>query len=102
MTLACLDISSKKRCIYRLFIYHFKAHTVSNKLVLKISAQKKGGKSYDSDKYVFKFFCGLRYSPPLNDEETDLQIPSPNGRILATHVTYMVNSCQRKIAGVIL
>ena len=65
MTLACLDISSKKRCLYRLFIYHFKAHTISNKLVLKISAQKKGGKSYDSYKYVFKFFCGLRYSPPL-------------------------------------
>ena len=65
MTLACLDISSKKRCLYRLFIYHFKAHTISNKLVLKISAQKKGGKSYDSYKYVFKFFCGLRYSPPV-------------------------------------
>ena len=61
MTLACLDISSKKRCLYRLFIYHFKAHTISNKLVLKISAQKKGGKSYDSYKYVFKFFCGLRF-----------------------------------------
>ena len=28
-----LDISSKKRCLYRLFIYHFKAHTISNKLV---------------------------------------------------------------------
>ena len=33
MTLACLDISSKKMCLYRLFIYHFKAHTISNKLV---------------------------------------------------------------------
>ena len=31
--LACFDISSKKRCLYRLFIYHFKAHTISNKLV---------------------------------------------------------------------
>ena len=28
-----LDISSKKMCLYRLFIYHFKAHTISNKLV---------------------------------------------------------------------
>ncbi len=33
VTLACFDISSKKRCLYRLFIYHFKAHTISNKLV---------------------------------------------------------------------
>ena len=33
VTLACLDISSKKKCLYRLFIYHFKAHTISNKLV---------------------------------------------------------------------
>ncbi len=28
-----LDISSKKMCLYRLFIYHFKAHTIRNKLV---------------------------------------------------------------------
>ena len=48
VTLACFDISSKKRCLYRLCTYHFKAHTISNKLVLKISAQKKGKKSYDS------------------------------------------------------
>ena len=33
VTLACLDISSKKKCLYRLLIYHFKAHTISNKLV---------------------------------------------------------------------
>ena len=33
VTLACFDISSKKRCLYRLFIYHFKANTISNKLV---------------------------------------------------------------------
>ena len=33
VTLACLDISFKKMCLYRLFIYHFKAHTISNKLV---------------------------------------------------------------------
>ena len=37
------------------FTYHRKAHTISNKLVSKESAQKKGGKSYDSYKYVFKF-----------------------------------------------
>ena len=55
MTLACLDISSKKRCLYRLFIYHFKAHTISNKLVSKVFAQKKGEKSYDSYKYVLQF-----------------------------------------------
>ena len=55
MTLACLGISSKKRCLHRLFIYHFKAHTISNKLVSKVFAQKKGEKSYDSYKYVFQF-----------------------------------------------
>ena len=36
-------------------MYHLKAHTISNKLVSKVSAQKKGEKSYDSYKYVFKF-----------------------------------------------
>ena len=50
-------ISSKIRCLYRRFIYLFKAHTISNKLVSKLFAQKKGGKSYDSYKYVFKFWC---------------------------------------------
>ena len=44
MTLACLDISFKKRCLYRLFTYQLKAHTISNKLVSKVFAQKKGGK----------------------------------------------------------
>ena len=48
--LAFLDVSSKKRCLYRLFTYHLKAHTISNKLVSKVSAQKKGGESYDSYK----------------------------------------------------
>ena len=42
VSLAFLHISSKKR----LFIYHFKAHTISNKLVTKGFAQKKGKKSY--------------------------------------------------------
>ena len=55
VTLAWLDISSKKRCLQRLFISHFKAHTISNKLVSKVFAQKQGGKSYDSYKYVFQF-----------------------------------------------
>ena len=36
MTLACLDISSKKRCLWRLFTYHLKAHTISNKLVSNV------------------------------------------------------------------
>ena len=49
-------ISSKKRCLYRLFIYHFKAHTISNKLISKIFAQKEEEKRYDSYKYVFKFW----------------------------------------------
>ena len=40
---------------YRHCTYHLKAHTISNKLVIKVSAQKKVGESYDSYKYVFKF-----------------------------------------------
>ena len=44
-------------------MYHFKAHTISNKLVSKVSAQKKGGKSYDSSNMCSNF-CGLRSSPP--------------------------------------
>ncbi len=32
----------------RLVTYHLKAHTTINKLVSKVSAQKKGKKSYDS------------------------------------------------------
>ena len=53
--LACLDISSKKRCQLRYFTYHLKAHTISNEIVLKVSAQKKEEKGYGSYKYVFKF-----------------------------------------------
>ena len=44
VTLACLAISSKKKCLQRLFTYHLKAHTISNKLVIEVSAQKKRGK----------------------------------------------------------
>ena len=32
--------------------YHLKAHTISNKLVSKVFAQKKGGKSYDNSNIV--------------------------------------------------
>ena len=46
------------------FTYHFKAHTISNKLVSKVFAQKKGGKSYDSYKYVFPISLVFRYSLP--------------------------------------
>ena len=44
-------------------MYHLKAHTISNKLVLKVFALKKGGKSYDSYKYLLKFRW-FRYPPP--------------------------------------
>ena len=45
----------KEKVLIKTFTYHLKAHTISNKLVSKVSAQKKGEKSYDSYKYVFKF-----------------------------------------------
>ena len=63
--LACLDISSKKRCLQDLFTYHLKAHTISNKLVSKVFALKNGKKSYDSYKYVFKFRW-FQVQSPLN------------------------------------
>ena len=50
-----------RKCAYRDFLH--KAHTISNKLVPKVSAQKKGGKSYDSYKYVFKFRWFQALSP---------------------------------------
>ena len=46
------------------FYIHLKAHTISNKLVSKISAQKKGRKSYDSYN-VFKF-QRFEVESPLN------------------------------------
>ena len=46
-----------------LHIVLIKAYTIGNKLISKVSAQKKGEKSYDSYKYVFKF-GGFRCSPP--------------------------------------
>ena len=54
MTLSFLHVSSKKSCLWRHFTYHLKAHTISNKLITKVSAQKKG-ESYDSYKYLFRF-----------------------------------------------
>ena len=81
MTLACLDISSKKSCLYRLFIYHFKAHTISNKLVLKISAQKKGKKSYDSSNMCSNFFVVSGIVPLVGYFTAPLSflVDGPNG-----------------------
>ena len=60
--LLCVGLPQIRKCHFfrkgayiDFFIYHFKAHTISNKLISKIFAQKKGEKSYDSYKYVFKF-----------------------------------------------
>ena len=78
MTLACLDISSKKKCLYRLFIYHFKAHTISNKLVSKVFVQKKGEKSYDSYKYVLQFRW-FQVGSPLKMENMLRQEVMPRG-----------------------
>ena len=38
----------------------------------------------------------------VNDEENGCRFEVQKGRTLDTHVTYMVNSCQGKVAGVIL
>ena len=46
------------------FTYHLKAHTISNKLISKVFAQKGVEKSYDSYKYVFKFRWFQVASPP--------------------------------------
>ena len=40
------------------------SHTISNKLVSKVFAQKKGEKSYDSSN-MCSDFCGFRYGPSL-------------------------------------
>ena len=52
VALACLDISSKKRCQWRFFTYHLKAHIISNKLVSKVFVQNKGEKVMSSQKCV--------------------------------------------------
>ncbi len=59
------DVFSKKRCI-RYFAYHLKVHTISNKLVLKGSAKKKGEKCYDSYNMCSNF-SGFRCSFPLKE-----------------------------------
>ena len=65
MTLVCLDVSSKKRCLKRHFTYHLKAHTRSNKLVLKVSAQKKGGGEVMTATNMCSNFGSKWLSPPL-------------------------------------
>ena len=40
----------RKGAYMRLFTYHLKAHTISNKLVSNVSAQMKEGESYYSYK----------------------------------------------------
>ena len=47
------------------FTYHLKAHTLSNKLVSIVFAQKKGGTSYDSSN-MCSDFGRFRSGPPLN------------------------------------
>ena len=39
---------------YRDISFHLKAHTISNKLVSKVSAQKKGEKVMAATNYVFE------------------------------------------------
>ena len=41
------------------------AHTISNKLVIKVSAKKKGGKSYDSYKLCVQISEVSGVVPPL-------------------------------------
>ena len=65
MTLASLDVSSKKRWLYRHFTYHLKAHTISNKLVSKVSVQKKGGKVMTATNMCSNF--GSKWSGPPMD-----------------------------------
>ena len=39
-----------------MYTFHISSsHTITNKLILKVLVQKKGKKSYESYKYVFKF-----------------------------------------------
>ena len=44
------------------FTYHFKAYTISNKIVSKVSVQKKGEKSYEAAN-ICSNFGGIRCSP---------------------------------------
>ena len=56
---------------YRDISHHLKAHTISNKLVIKVSAQKKGGGGGGrggvmTATNVCSNFGGFRYGPPGN------------------------------------
>ena len=66
MTLAFLAVSSKTRCLERDFRYHVKANTISNKLLLKVSVQNKGGESCNATNMCSNF-GGFRCSPPLKN-----------------------------------
>ena len=44
-----------RKGVYRDISHIILKHTISNKLISKVSALKKGGGSNDSNKYVFKF-----------------------------------------------
>ena len=55
MTLAFLDVSSKKGAYRDISHIILKYSQISNKLILKVSAKKKGGKGYVGYKYVFIF-----------------------------------------------
>ena len=57
-----LHVSSKKRCQWRLFTYHLKAHAISNKLVSKVSTQKKGGGEVMTATNMCSNFGGFRCS----------------------------------------
>ena len=48
-----------------IFLYHRKAHTISNKLISKVFANMEEKKSYYSYKYVFKFWL-FQVPFPLN------------------------------------
>ena len=67
MTPTCLDISSKKRYLWRHFKY-FKAHNISNKLVSKVSAHKKGGEVMTATN-IYSNFGGMWIVPPKQNVE---------------------------------
>ena len=68
MTLVFLDISLRKGAYRDFFIYHLKAHTISNKLVSKLFAQKKG-KNVMTATNMFSNFDDFRCRPPLDFSE---------------------------------
>ena len=60
MTLACLDISSKKRCLLRLFTYDLKAHTISNKILSNVFATDEKEKKVMTATNTCSNFGGFR------------------------------------------